>query len=263
MQSGMNEEYIDLVHQVRMDYKKAHRKNNKIELGWCDKDDNDNLCQEINLWTYWQGWKYAERNSHINILLLGQDWGNPYSAQDTGTINNIRMMNQGIDVPYLHKCNLLSREAQTDVNLIKLFESIGYPEIDIIRYPDLFFSNFNLGYRKENGSGDMTTEVMDADAFYIMRLINILKPEKILCLGEDVTKATMKLLLGEIPKYKSFNKFIDEGKIFTYNGDGFTSKVYPLFHPGYYGVKLNRKGGYEQHLKNWSRIKKIFDTQGR
>jgi hypothetical protein len=251
----LNSEYIELVCQVREDYQKNHRKNSEIELGWCDKNEDDNLCQEINLWTYWQGWKYAERNSKIKILLLGQDWGNPYGAQDTGTIKNVCLMNQGIDVPYLHDCILESREAATDRNLIDFFAAIHYPDIDCIRYPDLFFTNFNLGYRTTRGSGGMTEELMEADAVYVMRLINILKPEKILCLGELVTKATAKLLFGTVPKYKDFNTFVDDsGCIMTYHGACFTSRVYPLFHPGYYGVNLNRTGGYDRHIKDWERI---------
>lgn len=249
----MNEEYIELVRQVRQNYKKNPRKNRKIELGWCDRNQDDNLCREINLWTYWQGWKYAENNSHIRILLLGQDWGNPNGAQDTGVIKNVRLMNQGIDVPYLDGCDLNLNATKTDRNIAMFFETIGYPDIIHIRYKDLFFSNFNLGYRIGNGSGGMTQKLMDADSQYVMRLINLLKPDKILCLGDKVTRATTKLLFGRVPKYKNFNDFIDEEKIFAYQGTDFTSAVYPLFHPGYFGI-LNRKGGFEQHIRDWSRI---------
>lgn len=249
----MDTAYLDLTERVRNDYLQNHRKNNKIELTWCDQAGE--LCQEINLWTYWQGWKYAERQSDIKILLIGQDWGNPNGAQDTGVIKNIKLMNEGIDVPYLHKCNMKSRDAQTDVNLIELFSSIGYEDIDAIRYPDLFFTNYNLGYRTENGSGNMTPEVMDADSNYIMELIDILKPEKILCLGEEASRATIKLLLGEYPQYNTFNEYIDKGEILEYKGNDYDSKIYPLFHTGYYGVKLNRKGGMEQHKRDWERIK--------
>jgi hypothetical protein len=256
-EDAMNKEYLDLVNRVRNDYKGASKSNGKIELGWCDDDKilDDNLCREINLWTYWQGWNYAQRESHIHILLIGQDWGNPYSPNEPGTIKNIRMMNSGIDVPYQYLCDKKSVMAQTDVNLISFFDSIGYADIDVIRYPDLFFTNFNLGYRTAQSSGGMTTELMEVDANYIMELIDILKPDKILCLGEAVVKATTKLLFKEIPQYKSFNTYLDEGHIMIYQGKDYTSYIYPLCHPGNYGVKLNRKGGYEQHRKDWARIK--------
>jgi hypothetical protein len=145
--------------------------------------------------------------------------------------------------------------AQTDVNLISLFNSIGYADIDVIRYPDLFFTNFNLGYRTAQSSSGMTSKLMDMDAQYNKELIDILKPDKILCLGEAVVKATAKLLFKEIPQYKSFNTYLDEGHIMIYQGKDYESRIYPLCHPGNYGVKLNRKGGYDQHLKDWARIK--------
>lgn len=250
----MNKAYIDLVNQVRTDYKRAYKTNGRIGLGWCDKGENDNLCREINLWTYWQGWDYAKRESHIHILLLGQNWGNPYSPQESGTINNIRMMNRGLDVPYRYHCNRTSLEAQTDINLIDLFEHIGYTDIDVIRYSDLFFTNFNLGYRTVWNSEDIPLELMELDAPYIKKLIDILKPDKILCLGEDVVNATIKLLFGTTPDYKSFDDFLDEGNIMTYYGTDYTSRIYPLFHTCYYGTNISRKGGYNQLLKDWARI---------
>jgi hypothetical protein len=257
----MNKEYLDLVSRVRNDYKRASKSNGKIELGWCDDDNinNDNLCHEINLWTYWQGWNYAQRESHIHILLIGQDWGNPYSPNEPGTIKNIRMMNRGVDVPYHNDCNFDSVMAQTDKNLISFFKYIGYDDIKDIKYPDLFFTNFNLGYRTAQSSGGMTTGLMDVDANYIMELIDILKPDKILCLGESVVKATSKLLFNSIPKYESFNTYLDGKPILTYQGKDYTSYIYPLCHPGNYGVKLNRKGGYEQHRKDWLRIKETIN----
>ena len=34
-----------------------------------------NICNEINLYTYWQGFRYAERMPKIKYLLVAQDWG--------------------------------------------------------------------------------------------------------------------------------------------------------------------------------------------
>ena len=69
----MNERYLELVSRVRAYYKNNYRDNGNISLTWCDKDAADNLCREINLWTYWQGWRYAVREDKTKILLLGQD----------------------------------------------------------------------------------------------------------------------------------------------------------------------------------------------
>jgi hypothetical protein len=110
----MNNEYKELVRSVREDYKTRKQKTTEIELGWCDRDKDDDLCREINLWTYWQGWQYAKKTPHIRILLLGQDWGNPYSGQDTGVIGNVRRMNNGEDIPYLYNYKKDASEATTD-----------------------------------------------------------------------------------------------------------------------------------------------------
>lgn len=188
--------------------------------------------------------------------MLGQDWGCPSETMDGGALSNIRDMNKGIDVMYLDGCNLEASESTTDKNLIYLFDIIGYKNIDKRRYPDLFFCNFNLGYRVGNSSGGMSDDLMDADADYIKKLIEMLRPEKILCLGESVSKATFKVLLGKNEKYTSYNQFVSESKGFKYQWQDFESKIYPLFHTGHYGVKVNRKGGFDQHIKDWENIVK-------
>lgn len=175
----MNERYLELVSRVRAYYKNNYRDNGNISLTWCDTDESNNLCRKINLWTYWQGWRYAVREDKAKILLLGLDWGSPYSRQSFKLCENIRMMNEGIDVPYMFGCHLESKISQTDRNLITLFTEIGYPNIDVIRYPNLFFCNFSLGYRTGADTGGMTDDLLEADSEYIRELIDILKPEKI------------------------------------------------------------------------------------
>lgn len=249
----MNERYLELVSRVRAYYKNNYRDNGNISLTWCDKDAADNLCREINLWTYWQGWRYAVREDKTKILLLGQDWGNPNSIQSLKLCENIRKMNEGIDVPYMFGCHLESKVSQTDRNLIALFTEIGYPNIDVIRYPDLFFCNFSLGYRMGTDTGGMTDDLLGADSEYIRELINILKPEKIVCLGETVTRATEKLLFGKRTKYTNYNEYIDSGVILDYQNGDYKCEVYPMFHPGFYGEK-NRVGGLDRHIEDWKRI---------
>ena len=57
--------YLELVDEVKQDYKDKLRKNSNITLKGCD------YCREINLWTYWQGLGYAENTPEIDILLVG------------------------------------------------------------------------------------------------------------------------------------------------------------------------------------------------
>lgn len=171
------------------------------------------------------------------------------------TVKNIRKLNQGItDTQYLDNCDLTLREVTTDKNLVELFKSIGYPQIDKKRYSDLFFCNFSLGYRTGSQSGGMTGRVMNKDAPYIKKLIEIIKPEKILCLGQKTANATLKMLFGKVPRYKNYGSLVDSKKVYTYINGDVHSTVYPLFHTGFYGVR-NRKGGLDKHFEDWSRIK--------
>lgn len=244
--------YEDLVTVVKEEYRRNPRENGMIRLEWCDREDDEDLCREINLWTYWQGWKYAERKPEIRFLVLGQDWGCPNDSVFGSVLPNVRNMNNGNDIMYLYGCK--GKESPTDKNLVLLFKEIGYDSIDQIRYPDLFFANFNMGYRVNNNSGGMTSDLLDADAPYVMKLIEILKPENILCLGETVSKATFKMLFGKNEKYSSYNSFVTTSKGFVYKKDDLETKIFPLFHTGHYGVNVNRKGGLVQQIKDWHRI---------
>ena len=51
----------------------------------------------------------------------------------------------------------------TDKNLVELFTSIGYPNIDKRRYSDLFFTNISLGYRTINTSARITKAEISTD----------------------------------------------------------------------------------------------------
>ncbi len=59
--------YEELVTVVKENYRRNPRDNGRIRLEWCDREDDEDLCREINLWTYWQGWKYAERKPEIRL----------------------------------------------------------------------------------------------------------------------------------------------------------------------------------------------------
>lgn len=48
-----SKEYKALVEEVKELYRSNPFSNEKIKLGWCDLKENEDLCYEINLWTYW------------------------------------------------------------------------------------------------------------------------------------------------------------------------------------------------------------------
>ena len=83
-------------------------------------------------------------------MLIGQDFGPPEKEELNGTIANVRKMNDGIDVMFHENVDLEARDSQTDKNIVRYFELLGKNEIDKKKYPDLFFCNCNLGYRRDN-----------------------------------------------------------------------------------------------------------------
>lgn len=99
---------------------------------------------------------YAKNTPHIKYMLIGQDFGPPEKEEIKGTIANVRKMNDGIDVMFHENVDLEARDSQTDKNIVGYFELLGKEKIDEHKYPDLFFCNCNLGYRRDKYSGNMT-----------------------------------------------------------------------------------------------------------
>ena len=66
--------YQELISDVKNYYKaqEAEHKDKSVYLTWYD------YCEEINLWTYWQG----RGSLDAKIMLVGQDWGSPADASD-------------------------------------------------------------------------------------------------------------------------------------------------------------------------------------
>ena len=232
------------------DFKTAAEKNSgKVKL-WSPVVDKENICQEINLYTYWQGLDYAKKTPKIKYLLVAQDWGNCF-----GDNSRIREINEGNkNLPYLDPTNSI-----TDNNLIELFKILGYDLNK--RHDDLFFTNFCLGYRSGKISSDMTEKMMMQDAEIFKKLCEILEPENILCLGHLTTKCVFKALknLNLEDAYrgaKNYNEFLDNQPVVVFNygeNDEFLSNVYPLAHCGKMGT-LNRS--FEKQIKDWENIVK-------
>lgn len=244
----MNEKgqrYRRLVERVKKEYKHKEQECDN-EMSWCDLVEGEDLCHEINLWTYWQGWNYANEHPEIKILLIGQDFGPPKKEEKKGTIKNVRRLNAGDSTAMFQQgIKLKGRDAQTDNALVTLFEEIGYPEIDKIRYRDLFFCNFCLGYRKEKYTGNLRKKDFRADRESIKELVDILEPEHIICLGADVSIEIIKLLCDCDYSDKPMDQLIDLDKIQNYKG----TQIHPMAHPGFWGAR--NRGGIEKLKEDW------------
>ena len=157
------QKYLSLIERARQNYEYKKHANFK----WCDE------CKKaINLWTY-------------SILLVGQDWSN--TDFDGGkTLENISKINLLSPNEY-EKIQYLDglKPFVTDKNLVELFASIGYPNIDKKRYSDLFFTNISLGYRKINTSAHITKAEISTDKEIFKELVEILEPEYIIALGKN------------------------------------------------------------------------------
>lgn len=237
------DEYDKLIMDVKASYQKFPEDKNSdgVYMIWCDD------CQEINLWTYWQGQGCFDPK----IMLVGQDWG---CANDPQSISNIKAMNRGEEGGYFS-----GKVFDTDINLNRLFESIGYHDIINNRYQDLFFTNLSLGYRSKGTSGNLKDTWLKHDYEFFARLVSILEPEIIICLGKATFEGTLDALgVEDKPKIKTYNDFIVSGlNPVTIEIGNNEVKIYGFAHCGAMGT-LNRNNkkdrSLDKQIEDWKRI---------
>lgn len=168
---------------------------------------------------------------------------------DFATIANVRKMNDGVEVMFHKNVDLEARDSQTDKNIVRYFELLGKNEIDKKKYPDLFFCNCNLGYRRDKYSGNMTRKILANDAAEIKSLIDIIEPENIICLGLDTSVVVIRTLLDKKFSCNRVSELIGTGEPYTYG----ETYIYPVAHPGYWGTSTR---GEDNVIADWRRIRK-------
>lgn len=228
------ERYTRLVAEAKSSYPQAPT-GQTDELVWCG------ACQdEINLWTYWQGRGCLDPE----ILVVGQDWGNPNTKAGQQCLENIEKQ-----LPYLE-----NNSSPSDQNLAVLFaKGLG---IDISKRDErLFFTNLVLGYRTGRITGALSAAQYAHDLPYFKTLINILQPKVVICLGQDTFTYALRAF-GE-------KSFFPKGYIAALNDqencfdiDGI--RFYGMSHCGTYGCK-NRGGnvaaGLALQIEDWRHIR--------
>ena len=111
--------------------------NNKIQYIHCKEWEQGD---QINLWTYWQGFQIKDVDKGVDILLVGQDWGSP--SADSKTMESIRLIQSGNKQAKYFKENGIS---DTDKNLVFLFENCLHCRIKSnVPGKRLFFTNYSL-----------------------------------------------------------------------------------------------------------------------
>ena len=241
--------YRSLVEDAREDYLSRPRSSNSkgVYLTWA-KD-----CQEINLWTYWQG----IGNYNASIVLVGQDWGFPDGT--SSVMKNIRDINCGLREDYE-----FDQGSPTDGNLCKLFSVLGY---DITRRcKDLFFTNFILGYRSKGCSGNLSRDWLASDAPFFARLVNIIEPRVVICLGKDTFENVQYACTGKMKHIKNFSAFIEstQNPVTLPLLSGKTTTAFAVAHCGTIGtMNRNRSGktgnlssshSLDRQIEDWTRI---------
>lgn len=125
----------------------------------------------------------------------------------------------------------------TDKNLIQLFRTIGFNILS--DDPKLFFTNLVMGYRLQGTSGGFKTAWANADAPFFRRLVDIIHPRVLLCLGKDTFRCTLRALgLQHLPVIRNYNRFIEssENPVKIHLCDGETALVFALAHCGVMGT---------------------------
>ncbi len=251
--------YLDLVKEINTGKRLSECNSSSVSFEACAQ------CEEINLWTYWQG---GIDCLDADILLIGQDWGTYNENLINEWIPHFESRRRQDGYKYPHP--KVYTKADTDYRLVQLFKSID-PSFDIQHnnYKNLFFTNFILYYRspesESNQSGGDITPALRVFSEYNSRLFSIIEPKVIICLGKDVFNYTMKAL-GFLPPKGSYNSLIEQGGRIVHIGQS-QCAVFPVAHPSGMGAMNRNKGKqYNDVLdimkQDWSRIGDYLRKQG-
>jgi hypothetical protein len=248
-------QYRELIADVKRFYENEARlhQHEPLYLGWYDE------CKEINLWTYWQG----RGCLGTRIMLVGQDWGSPGECSES-YMSQFEEFNCGGRSAYR-----MEGTSITDEHLIALFSSLGlgYDISDGRPHnPDLFFTNFVLGYRNKGFSGGFKQRWLRENKDFFRRLAEIIEPEIIICLGRNAFHGVM-MGYGQKVRFRSYNAFIvsKENPVELSFPSGKRAYVFAEAHCGAMGT-LNRsrlkdpKGitGLKLQEKDWQHIREYL-----
>ena len=247
MEISKEERYRDLVKRARASYPiyDDTQEPSKDELYWCKE------CNEINLWTYWQG------RGHLNarLMLVGQDWGHPWDSSCEGFMKKVENTVPG-PVPNYMEGNTNPTDNNLKILFSELHKDISKP------CEDLFFTNFVLGYRTGKISGNFKKAWADKDSEHFKELVNIIEPKVVLCLGRSTYEAVMQALEPDKkPLIRRYNAFIEskDNPRTVYLESGKELAVFALAHCGAIGT-MNRNRGrkvgdrLELQREDWGRV---------
>lgn len=262
-------EYAELVLSVKQYYEqKPHELRNirngdtLFDLVWCNE-----LVDEINLWTYWQGAGVETPE----VMIVGQDFGNCNDPFFEKCVRSKAKDRKNISEEYVHFIRS-NKNNKTDNMLLELTEK-GLGEQYSASAPsnkNLFMTNLCLGYRSvDRVSGGNLNAYLKHDSCYISKLIKIKKPKVVICLGMDtyfnlasafnVDKEALKDIAG------GFWNLLDKGENYQQIQQGDSDfRIYGVSHTGSNGSKNRKKNskwkgteklsGKSLMMEDWKRI---------
>ena len=150
-----------------------------------------------------------------------------------------------------------STNSVADLNLCRLFKSIGK---DIAKdNPSVFFTNFVLCYRAGDSgiSGGFKQKWGNNCSPFFERLVRIIEPKVIICLGRVVYYNVLKT--AKIKCQKGTYNDIITGKPVIADFGGHGCKIFPVAHCGTLGTANRNNGNSNSDIKlqkqDWARIK--------
>lgn len=261
--SQKEKRYRELVNEVQIKYP-AHdeRYDGLLRLERCD------ICEEINLWTYWQGRGHVDTTK---VLLVGQDWGCAWGSDDCEALGSVKMMNDGNKVRYMTEEN----RSVTNHNLRALFAELGYEDIfqtsdENPKNKELFFTNLVTGYRNKGTSGNLKKGFIDEECKQQFRdLVEILEPEIVICLGRYTYEGVLKALQMSDKVILNWNLHIEKRAVepLTFHDKEQSILIFPVAHCGAMGIlnrargnenSWNQKVGLELQKKDWAAIRRTW-----
>lgn len=260
--------YDELVRKVNKGLRT--KKYHEMFVGFSNLD-----LEEVNPWTYWQGHNVR----HPKILLVEQDWGSLASSDKLEkAIRDMKKepcsSKEVMYFKYYSDQEMKNKGFDTDINMNELFIELGdYPDILHHTYEDLFFTNLIPGFRREGSStGGFKSEWVTQDVQSDFReLVDILRPQVIICLGQDTYKqAALSYGHKKVLKGQNLNDFLDAQydpeEIKT--DSGYVTHMFGVAHPGFYGtfnrngrMHLDEKEKLKKQQEDWQHIRKWMDQK--
>jgi DNA polymerase len=185
---------------------------------------------QIGPWSLWQG------NLNAPLMVVGQDWGTTDYFE----------RNRGRDI----------RGNPTDLNLINLVKTIGFPIQDVY-LPEgqnvLFFTNAVLCLKSGNLQSEVQKDWFINCSSFLRRQIEIVNPLAVVGLGKHAYDAILSCYNLKAGKFRPEVE-AENGRVLL-NG----IHVFAVYHCGNKSTNMNRS--MEVQIKDWMRIQKFIEKK--